>query len=74
MNHDLQNHDLQNHDLQNDDLQRLEQELAMLLKERMQKRDGYERAMRRALARKPFLHSADRYLTRDQTHDRSRLR
>jgi hypothetical protein len=48
--------------------------LGALLKERMAARDDYEKAMRRALSRKPFLHSDGRYLTREEAHDRSRLR
>jgi hypothetical protein len=45
-----------------------------LLKERMPSQGGYERAMRRALGRKPFLRSTGRYLTREEAHDRGRLR
>jgi hypothetical protein len=45
-----------------------------LLKERMSSQGGYERAMRRALGRKPFLRSTGRYLTREGAHDRGRLR
>ena len=48
--------------------------LGELLKERMTAQDGYERAKRRALGRKPFLQSKGRYLTREEAHDRSRLR
>ena len=48
--------------------------LGELLKERMSAADGYEKAMRRALGRKPFLHSDCRYLTREEAHDRARLR
>jgi hypothetical protein len=48
--------------------------LGELLKERMAARDGYATAMRRALARKPFLHSDGRYLTREEAHDRAGLR
>ena len=48
--------------------------LGELLKERMTAQDGYERAMRSALGRKPFLQGSGRYLTREETHDRSRLR
>ena len=48
--------------------------LGELLKERMAAQEGYETAMRRALARKPFLHSDGRYLTREEVHDRARLR
>jgi len=33
-----------------------------------------EKAMRRALGRKPFLDSDGRYLTREEAHDRARLR
>jgi hypothetical protein len=38
------------------------------------KDDEYERAMHRALAGKPFLHSDGKYLTREQIHERDRLR
>ena len=48
--------------------------LAGILKERMQEKDGYERAMRQALARKPFLKTDGRYLSREEVHDRARLR
>jgi hypothetical protein len=48
--------------------------LGELLKERMTAQDDYARAMRRALGRKPFLRSTGRYLTREEAHDRSRLR
>jgi hypothetical protein len=48
--------------------------LGELLKERMAAQSGYERAMRRALGREPFLRSEGRYLTREEAHDRSRLR
>src|ERR1700689_1321488 len=48
--------------------------LGALLKERMSAQDGYEKAMRRALGRKPFLRSDGRYLTREEAHDRARLR
>jgi hypothetical protein len=48
--------------------------LGELLKERMTAQDDYARAMRRALGRKPFLKSGGRYLTREEAHDRSRLR
>lgn len=48
--------------------------LGELLKERMSAQDSYERSMRRALGRKPFVHSTGRYLTREEAHDRSRLR
>ncbi len=48
--------------------------LGALLKERMSAQDDYEKAMRRTLGRKPFLRSKGRYLTREEAHDRSRLR
>ncbi len=48
--------------------------LGEILKDRMASLQGYEQAMRRALGRKPFLRSKGPYLTREETHDRSRLR
>lgn len=48
--------------------------LGELLKEHMSAQSGYARAMRRALGRKPFLRSNGRYLTREEAHDRARLR
>jgi hypothetical protein len=48
--------------------------LGALLKERMAAQDGYEKSMRRSLARTPFLHSDGRYLTREEVHDRAGLR
>ena len=48
--------------------------LGEILKQRMLESDNYERAMRRALARKPFLKTDGRYLSRDEVHDRGRLR
>jgi len=48
--------------------------LAGILKERMREKDGYEGAMRRALARKPFPRTDGRYLSREEVHDRDRLR
>ena len=48
--------------------------LANILKERMQQNDEYNTAKRRALTRKPFLKSSGRYLTREEAHDRNRLR
>jgi hypothetical protein len=48
--------------------------LAGILKERMLEKDGYEGAMRRALVRKPFLRTDGRYLSREEVHDRDRLR
>ena len=48
--------------------------LGEMLKERMVAKDDYEKAMRRALARKPFLKTDGRYLSREEAHDRARLR
>lgn len=48
--------------------------LAEILRERMAGSDGYDAARRRALARKPFLKTNGRYLTREEAHDRTRLR
>jgi hypothetical protein len=48
--------------------------LGAILKERMLEEDGYESAMRRALRRKPFLKTNGKYLSREETHDRARLR
>ena len=48
--------------------------LGDILKERMREKDRYERAMRRALSRQPFLSTDGRYLSREESHDRSRLR
>ena len=48
--------------------------LGELLKQRMLEEDGYESAMRRSLARKPFPKTGGRYLTREEVHDRSGLR
>jgi len=48
--------------------------LGDILKEDMVIKDGYQRAMRRALARKPFLKTDGRYLSREEVHDRANLR
>jgi len=48
--------------------------LAGILKERMREKDSYEAAMRRALARKPFLKTDGRYLSREEVHERTRFR
>jgi plasmid stability protein len=48
--------------------------LGEILKQRMLEGDNYERAMRRALGRKAFLKSDGRYLSREEAHDRDRLR
>ena len=48
--------------------------LGEILKERMLQNDGYDRSMRRALARKAFRKRPGRYLSREEAHDRSGLR
>jgi len=48
--------------------------LAGILQERMEEGDAYQAAMRRALARKPFLRTDGRYLSREEVHDRPGLR
>jgi hypothetical protein len=48
--------------------------LAGILKKRMQENGSYERAMRQALAREPFLKTDGKYLSREELHDRSRFR
>jgi hypothetical protein len=48
--------------------------LGGILKERMLEKDDYERAMCRALARKPFLRTDGRYPSHEEVHDRARLR
>ena len=52
----------------------LSQLLASILKERMREADKYDRAMREALARKPFLKTDGKYLSREEVHDRARFR
>ena len=47
--------------------------LGEILKERMSTEDSYGQAMQRALTRKPFLRSSQRYLTREEAHDRANL-
>jgi hypothetical protein len=48
--------------------------LADMLRERMRQVDNYTRAARRALTRKPFLKTDGRYPSREERHERSRLR
>ena len=48
--------------------------LGGLLKERMARESRYDQAMQSALARRPFLASDGTYLSREQVHDRARLR
>jgi len=45
-----------------------------MLRERMAEEENYEKAMKRALGRKPFGKSDGKYLTRKETHDRAGLR
>ena len=48
--------------------------LGGILRERMAELDAYQAAMRRALARKPFLKTNGRYMSREEVHDRAGLR
>lgn len=48
--------------------------LGEILRDRMLRTDEYERAMQRALAGKPLFKSDGKYLSRDEVHDRDRLR
>jgi hypothetical protein len=48
--------------------------LGGILKQRMMETDNYEKAMRRYLARPPFLKSDGKYPSREEVHDRDRLR
>ncbi len=48
--------------------------LGGILKERMLEKNGYEAAMRRSIARKPFLKSDGHYPSREEAHDRAGLR
>jgi hypothetical protein len=48
--------------------------LGDLLKQQMSRDMGYEQAMRSALQREPFLATDGRYLSRDELHERPRLR
>ena len=48
--------------------------LSGILTERMLEEDGYQSAMRRALARKPFLKTNGRYISREEVHDRPGFR
>jgi hypothetical protein len=56
---------------QNVDVSRL---VGAILKERMLNDQGYERAMRRAMAHKPCFKTDGRYLSREEAHDRAGLR
>jgi hypothetical protein len=48
--------------------------LAGVLKKQMNEEGEYELAKKRALKRKPFLRSDGKYLSREEAHERSRLR
>ncbi|MGB7847854.1 MAG: hypothetical protein WBL63_19745 [Candidatus Acidiferrum sp.] len=48
--------------------------LAGVLKQQMEERGEYERAMKRAQKRRPFLKSDGKYLSREEAHERSRVR
>lgn len=48
--------------------------LGEILKQRMLEAHGYDAAMRRSLARKPFPKSNGRLLTREEAHERSGVR
>jgi hypothetical protein len=48
--------------------------LGEILKGSMLEKDSYQHAMRRALARDPFLKTDGRYLSREEVHDRANLR
>jgi hypothetical protein len=48
--------------------------LGELIEQQMARERRYERAMRSALARPPFLKSSEGYLPREAVHERTRLR
>ncbi len=48
--------------------------LGGILKQRMMETDNYEKAKRRYLSRPAFLKSDGKYLSREEVHDRDRLR
>jgi hypothetical protein len=48
--------------------------LAELLKQQMNEAGEYDLAKRLALKRKPFLKSDGKYLSREEAHERSRVR
>ena len=45
-----------------------------MLREQMEKEENYERAMKRALSRPAFLKTDGKYMTREEAHERTRLR
>jgi hypothetical protein len=48
--------------------------LGEILKQRMTEEERYDVAMKRALQRKPFIKGRESYLTREEAHERTRLR
>jgi len=48
----------------------MRKKLRKLTKGQLRREDSYEAAMRRSLARKPFLKTDGRYLSREGVHDR----
>ena len=48
--------------------------LGEILKQRMSEEEQYEAAMKRALDRKPFIKGKGPYLSREEVHERHRLR
>jgi hypothetical protein len=48
--------------------------LGDVLKEQMDASAEYQAAKKRALNRKPFLKTNDRYLSREEAHERARIR
>jgi len=48
--------------------------LAAVLKQQMKEEGDYDSARKRALKRRPFLKSDGKYLSREEAHERSRLR
>ena len=45
-----------------------------MLRERMEKEENYQEAMKRALSRPAFLKTDGKYMTREEAHERTRLR
>ena len=48
--------------------------IILALKHRLLEEDSYERSMRQALARRPFLKTDARYISREEVHFRSGAR
>ena len=48
--------------------------LGGILRQRMMENDNYEKSKRRYLSRPAFLKSDGKYLSREEVHDRDRLR